>query len=218
MPSTVEIYGPSYSNFVRTVQLVCEEKQVPYAEGNRLRGQVIEFQSDAHTQLHPFTKVPILAHGDRTLVETAPICRYLDRTFDGPNLQPEDPWEQAQHDQWCALINTGVDHAVVRNYLQEFVFPTGPDGKPHLDHLMTHRAAAQQALRTVADKLAGNPFLLGEKLTLADCFLAPIAHYASQLPSAVALLDSASPLHCYVQRLQARASGAAVLATKRARA
>lgn len=93
--SQIHIFGPQFSTFVRSVQLCCEEKGIAYTVGTCVNDQNVEFKGAQHLEWHPFGKVPVLLHGDRHLIETASICRYLDAAFEGPALQPDDPWLRA---------------------------------------------------------------------------------------------------------------------------
>ena len=127
----VHIYGPSFSNFVRTVMLVCEEKKISYTVGYEVNGTEIASKSDEHLNLHPFGKLPALITDDLILPETASICRYLDMHFNEHSeiqLQPKNPEEKAYHDSLCAIISIDIDKALMRDYLLEFAFPKGEDG------------------------------------------------------------------------------------------
>ena len=60
----VHIYGPSFSNFVQTVMLACEENDINYTTGFEIDGKDIVFKSEQHFSLHPFGKLPVLLEGD----------------------------------------------------------------------------------------------------------------------------------------------------------
>lgn len=68
--NSVHIYGPSFSNFVRTVMLVCEEKQISYTTGFEVNGSEIKYKSEQHFNLHPFGKFPVLLSDELILPET----------------------------------------------------------------------------------------------------------------------------------------------------
>ncbi|BFM13614.1 hypothetical protein R50072_37670 [Simiduia litorea] len=210
----VHIYGPQFSNFVRSVQWVCEEKGIAYTLGFELDGKPVEFRGPEHSQWHPYNKVPVLIHNGCALGETSAICRYLDDNFPGTTLTPVDPWQKAEVDAWCQLLSIYIDKAVVRDYLLELVFPKGEDGKPRADVLAAGKPAAIAALNIVAEKLASNRFLFGDQPTLADAIAAPIVCYATGLPAALSLVASESPLHDYAKRMMASASGKKVFLVK----
>jgi glutathione S-transferase len=57
--SELEIIGVPQSNFVRTVRIACEEKQVPYRlTPGRPRSPEVK-------AIHPLGKIPVMRHGER---------------------------------------------------------------------------------------------------------------------------------------------------------
>ncbi len=102
--NTVHIFVPGLSNVVKTVELVCEEKRIPYQTGFEVKSEKITFKSEQHFNLHPFAKLPVLLHNASVLPETASICRYLDNNFTCHQLQPSDGITSALHGAVCALI------------------------------------------------------------------------------------------------------------------
>ncbi|WP_049723389.1 glutathione S-transferase family protein [Gilvimarinus polysaccharolyticus] len=211
MSPLVQLYGPSFSVFVRMAALVCEEKGIPYQTGKTLNDKTIDIHSDEHFQLHPFGKMPVLIHGDRTLCETASIGRYLDRAFGPETLQGENDWERSQVDQWCSLITQYVDFCVVRNFMLEVVFPKGENGQPRMDVIAANRPAAENAITIIARQLGDKPFLVGNQFTLADAMLAPMLSYNVETPEPINLVTTHPQLLKYANRLQLRASGQKVL-------
>ena len=120
----VEIIGMPQSTFVRVVRMTCEEKGVPY-ELTAARPHSPEINA-----VHPFGKVPGMRHGDVELCESKAIATYLDRTFGGTKVIPEDPAQAAHVEQWVSIVNTTIDPTMIRQYLLSYIFPKGPDGKP----------------------------------------------------------------------------------------
>ena len=120
MQESVYIIGPQYSSFVRSVALCCEEKGINYTIGFEPYGESMEFSGVEHRNLHPFSKVPTLLHGKRSVFESASICRYLDSEFSGTKLQPEDNYGKAIVDQWSSAISGYIYDSLVKGYLLEF--------------------------------------------------------------------------------------------------
>ena len=79
---TLKIHGMPPSTFTRAVRMACHEKGIDYELVPTTPGDV--------RPLNPFSKIPAITHGDFTLYESAAILRYLDRTFAGPKLWPDD--------------------------------------------------------------------------------------------------------------------------------
>jgi len=211
MTTEVQIYGPVFSSFVRVVMLCCEEKGIGYRAGLTLDGAPIEFKSEDHHALHPWGKIPVIKHRQQTLYETATICRYLDSYFDGPALQPEDPAQRAQVDQWCATLSLYVDKALVRDYLLEFAFPKGENGQIRMDKVLEAEPAVKAQLAIINTQLADQAFLCGASLTLADLMLLPMLDYVAGLPQGDSLIEPGSALANYLERMRARPSAQKVL-------
>lgn len=211
MATPVHIVGPQFSTFVRSVQLCCEEKGIPYTLGAETDGRPLVMHSSEHFALHPFGKVPILLHGERRLIETPSICRYLDAAFDGPALQPEDPWLRAQVDQWTGVLALYVDQALVRRYLLEFVFPKGVHGAVREDAVAAAQPEVVRLLGLLEQQLAQGDYLVGDDFTIADAIAAPMLDYLADMPAAKDLLAETPRLMAYIARLRARPAAARVL-------
>ena len=211
MSAQVQILGPAFSTFVRSVMLCCEEKGISYETKFEINGEPLTLNSEARQHYHPFGKIPALLHNDRTVFETASICRYIDATFDGPALQPEDSYGRTQVDQWSRAISQYVDQAIVRRYLLEFAFPTGPDGQIRLDKVAEAEPEVIDRLALLEKLIGDHAFICGDQYSYADAILTPMLDYLSGTPNAATLLPEDSPLSRYIQRMQARPSGQKVL-------
>lgn len=66
---SIDIIGPSYSNFVRSLMIICEEKGLTYTVGREHDGKNIALHSVEHFALHPYGKVPIVRHKQQYLIE-----------------------------------------------------------------------------------------------------------------------------------------------------
>ena len=53
-----------------------------------------------YVKLHPNGVVPALDHDGRIVIESNAIMEYIDESYDGPALRPEDTWERAQMRVW----------------------------------------------------------------------------------------------------------------------
>ena len=69
------VHGIPGSPFMRAVLATLEEKGAPYRLQALNPG---EARSDAYRRLHPFSRIPVVQHGDFTLYETQAILRYID--------------------------------------------------------------------------------------------------------------------------------------------
>ncbi len=211
------IYGPSFSNFVRTVMLICEEKNIPYTVGFEVAGKDIPFKGEQHLKWHPFGKIPVLIENKPqadifTLPESASICRYLDSDR---RLQPSNSLEYAHHDALCALISIDIDKVLVREYLLEFAFPKGENKSVRFDIVNKVQPKATATLAMIEEMLDEVNSLTAEQFTIADALLTPILHYISCLPAGYNLIGDYPKIKQYLAKLMTRASCQKVLTAKK---
>ena len=208
----VHIYGPSFSNFVRTVMLVCEEKKLAYSVGFEVAGKEVSFKSEQHLSWHPFGKIPVLLDKGLVLPETASICRYLDAD---KALQPDNNLAVAKHDALCALISIDIDKVLVREYLLEFAFPKGENNSVRVDVVKDVQPKAATTLAIIEKMLDEENSLSSEQFTIADALLAPILHYISCLPAGFNLLTDFPKVEQYLADLMTRPSCQKILLAKK---
>ncbi|WP_057829968.1 glutathione S-transferase family protein [Colwellia sp. TT2012] len=217
MTAAIHIYGPSFSNFVRTVMLVCEEKQLAYTVGIEVDGKEITFQGEQHHIWHPFGKIPVLLAGNPlqgglVLPETTSICRYLDKD---KALQPNDSFAFARHDALCALISIDIDKVLVREYLLEFAFPKGKENSVRFDVVKEVQPKAAATLAIIEKMLGEETALAAAEFTIADALLAPMLHYISCLPTGFNLIADYPKIEQYLADLMTRPSCQKVLMAKK---
>jgi glutathione S-transferase len=175
MAAAVRIYGYPVSTWTRTARMVCVEKVIPYDLVS------VDHGSEAHGELHPFRKVPILEVDGLVVVESLAVTGYLDEAFPGPSLQPEDAVSRARMRAWMG---------VCADYLWRDVVGGLPRGR-------TPSAEEKSAARTAFERAGSlgieGPFLLGEDLTLADLYLAPqVANCREKAPEVLGGLEDLS--------------------------
>lgn len=213
----VHIYGPSFSNFVRTVMLVCEEKQIDYTVGFEVNGNEIAFKGEQHLSWHPFGKIPVLLESNNeevtfSLSETASICRYLDHNNE---LQPENKALFAEHDALCAMISIDIDKVLLREYLLEFAFPKGDDNQVRIDIVKDLQTKVADTLSAVSQMLDKGNILSADQFTVADALITPMLHYISCLPEGFNLLPDFPKLELYLEKMMTRPSCKKVLLSKK---
>lgn len=206
MTLQVEILGPQFSTFVRSVMLCCEEKGIAYHTGMQLGGKDVEFKGEEHLAINPLGKLPVIHHKGRFLYETGPICRYLDSAFEGQALQPQDLYAKSIVDQWCQVISTQVDRVIVRDYLLEFAFPKGEKGAIRMDKVADAQPNVIAVLDILEQQIGDQAFICGDQFTIADALLIPMLDYLAGLPHGDQLLRADMRLTAYIGRMQKRAS------------
>jgi glutathione S-transferase len=204
----ITIYGPAMSTHVRTVRLACAEKGVSHAV------EEVDFRAESYRQVHPFNKVPAMRHGEFVLYETQAMCRYVDRAFPGPSLQPKDFKPLALMDQWMSAIEDYVYPVMIEELVWERLVVPMEGGAPDeaVIKAAVPKAAAQIAILERALKSA--PYLAGAEVSLADFLLFPIIVYLRVTPEGEAALPKAPQILAWFNRVAARPSAVATDPTR----
>ncbi len=202
------VHGILGSPFLRAVLATLEEKGAVY----RLRAwKPGEHRTAAYRRLHPFSRVPVLQHGDFTLYETQAILRYLDAVCEGLALQPDEPRADARMNQimgvndWYFFPQVGIP--VV---MQRIVGPVLLGLDPDETTIAAAQTDAENCMRVLGGFLGAQTFMAGESLTLADMLLYPHMDYFGQTPEGRALIHG-TPLQAWMERMAARPSMKATL-------
>ena len=199
------IYGPAFSTYVRSVRLTLEEKAAPYRleEVNILEGA---HQTPEHRARHPFAKVPAFEHDGFELYETVAMMLYVDETFAGPSLQPDEPRARARMAQVLGIMNAYAYPACIGScVVQRLVVPL-MGGTP--DEAVIAEAVPQATTSVEAlEALIGEKnFFAGTTLSLADLHVAPIYDYFSQTPEGETALQGTPNLRRWWAGMSERAS------------
>lgn len=200
--SVIVFHSQPKSVYLWTASLAAAEKGVPWSVN------VIEPGSDAHRRLHPFAKSPVLQHGAILLYETSAIAYYIDRTFDGPALQPEDVLGQAECLRWVSLVNAYM-FSTMTGLAKERLLVPAQGGKPDEQLIATATAQLKEQLAVIERELRRHDFLAGNEISLADFFLFPHLHLAAMTPEGAAALKGAKLTGQWLERMRARPSFAA---------
>ncbi|HEX3422511.1 MAG TPA: glutathione S-transferase family protein [Sphingomicrobium sp.] len=200
----ITIHGIPGSPFLRTVEIVLKEKDVPY----HLRAMSpAEMRTPEHLGLHPFGRVPIFEQDDFRLYETQAIIRYLDEVFPNPALVPNEPRRRARMNQMIGII-------------EWYFFPKvgAPIGfnriiGPRLLGLPADEAAIAQAMpigRTCFaefDRLLGSDrYFTGDSISLADIMLAAQLDLFEDCEEGRELILATHALSAWLGRMRERAS------------
>jgi glutathione S-transferase len=198
--SRVEIIGFARSTYVRVVRMACEEKGIAYDL------KEVPPRSPDVFAIHPFGKIPVMRHGDFELCESKAIATYLDRTFPGPALMPDDPRGAALAEQWISLVNGVIDTTLVRTYMFHYIFPKAADGKPDRAGIDAVVPAVRSQIGLLDNAVAKTGHLAGDRFTLADINVMPILYWLRHYPEGADAIAAAKHLAAYYDRHAARQS------------
>jgi glutathione S-transferase len=197
--SKPELIGSTRSTYTRVVRMVCEEKGIDYTMTDVLLG------APELNAIHPFGRMPVLRHGDLELFESKAIATYLDRVFPAPFVLPSDPKLLALVEQWVSLVNTLIDHTIIRTYLFAYIAPGTPDGSPNRAKIDAVLPALTQQV-AVLDRAVARGYMVGDTFTLADINLMPLLDRLKIPPEGAAALAAAKNLSAYYERHAQRPS------------
>ena len=197
--SELVLYGFAGASYPWTTILTCAEKGVPY----RLEQANIK-SPEYREERQPYAKMPAMQHGDFKLFEASAIARYIDTAFDGPALQPSDPQALAKMEQWVSVIKSYVYADVVPGMILQYLFPQGADGKPDREALDASAKTVRYHLTVLEKGIDAAPYVVGDRLTLADIFVGPLVHYLDSLPEFAGTLGEYPKLSRFIETMRAR--------------
>ncbi len=199
MSATITFHSDPMSVYFWTASHVAAEKGVAY---DIVR---VDPKSAAHHKLHPFGKMPVLQHGDTFLYETSAITHYIDRTFDGPALQPADVLGQSHVLRWISIVN-GYVFPTMNGLVKERLVAPSLGSAPDEAFIASALAPLAEQIRLIEASVARHPFLLGPDLTIADSFLLPHLYFVTLTPEGQAALVEAPATRDWLLRMRARPS------------
>ncbi len=154
----IKIYGIAASNYFSCVKTVLLEKNITFEEVTQFPSQEPDFLA-----LSPMGKIPCIESDGHFLTETNVIFDFLEDITPEPALYPEDAYEKAKVKEIIRIVELYLD-APARRHLAHAVF-----GEP-LDEIAFDevRPAIERGLNAFIQKAQLNPYVAGDKFTMAD--------------------------------------------------
>jgi len=194
--ATITVYGAPQSTFTRSVCMGCHEKGIDYAlELTRPGGA---------GGINPFAKIPVIRHGEVTLYETPAILRYLDRSFGGPKLWPEDTYGAAVVDQWIGVVGDSLRSSAQLYMAARFGLAPAP-----AEMVQRYLDKARMVIPGFDRQLGKTRFLAGEAFSAADLLFAPFYFYFADVPELKVIVDQSPNFHRWGHEMATRPSVAA---------
>jgi glutathione S-transferase len=197
--ATITFHSMADSAYLWTAMQAADEKGVDFDLIPLVLG------SEEHLRLHPFGKMPVLQHGDVFLYETLAITHYIDRAFDGPPLQPSDALGQADVLRWISIVNAYV-FPVMNRFVKERLVRPAFGFDPDQAFLASARDPLLAQMRLIGEAARREGYLVGDRLTLADCFLLPHLLFFGHTPEGRALLQQSPDVAAWLARMTDRPS------------
>lgn len=102
-PTLYHIYPSFYSQVAR---LALVEKGVAYSSVITIAGPPFyDNYAPDYVRMNPNAVVPTLRHGETVVYDATRIARYVDATFPGPRLTPEDAADKSEMDRWVDRLD-----------------------------------------------------------------------------------------------------------------
>jgi glutathione S-transferase len=200
------LFGAAYSVYVRIVRLTLAEKRVPYRPV-----EIDIFAPDGppadYAARHPFNRIPAFEHDGFKLYETGAITRYVDEAFPGPALMPDDVRGRARAQQVISIIDNYGYRSMVWGIFTECVRAPAQGRIADSAKIATSLSLAGTCLNALEDLAVPNgPALLGDRVTLADLYLAPMMRYFTMAREGTDLLAARPRLLGWWQLMRERSS------------
>lgn len=200
---SVLIYGFAASTYTRSARIALFEKGVDY------QLQKVRVGTPEYAKLHPYQKMPVLAHNGFQVFEIAAILRYIDEAFEGPALQPAHIQDRALMMQWISAFNDYITPTALRGVVIPRLI-LGPRGLSTPDATVRQAAAAaHQALIPFNERLKTVPYLAGTQFSLADIVVAPLIAVHGFLAEEDNFMPGLDALRDWAYRMEERPSFAA---------
>lgn len=197
------VYGPAGSTYVWSTRLALAEKGVAH---DLIEVGFGAHREEPHLSRHPFAKVPAFEHDGFALYETQAILRYIDEGFPVAPLQPTDLHQFARMNQIIGIVDAYAWPAIAGAVL--FNRMLAPRLGLPVDEAAVAAALphARLCLAEIARLQGEQPYLAGERVSLADLMAIPLLSYFSRLPEGEAALAEQPSLRPWIARMEGRQS------------
>jgi glutathione S-transferase len=201
--SGITVYGIPGSPFLRTVEIVLNEKDVPYDLQVMAPG---EQRSEEHLKRHPFGRIPAIDHDGFAIYETQAIIRYLDRIFIHPKLTPDTAVEQARMNQAIGIIECYFfPKAAAPIGFNRVIGPALLGITPNEAEIAAALPMAEKSIDAFEDLLGEKIYLTGDHASLADIMLGAQLDLFSFSEEGAKLLQG-TRLETWLARMRSRPS------------
>jgi glutathione S-transferase len=197
------VYGPAGSTHVWSARLALAEKGVAHElVDTGLSGH----REEPHLSRHPFAKVPAFEHDGFVLYETQTILRYIDEGFPVAPLQSTDLHQFSRMNQIMGIVSAYAAPSIGAGIL--FNRMLAPRLGLPVDEAAVAAALPQARLcvAEIARLMREQPYLAGERVSLADLMAIPLFYYFAKVPEGEAPLAEHPNIPPWMRRMEARQS------------
>lgn len=189
----ITLHHLNFSRSTRVLWLL-EELGVEYELVTYERDQNLRAPASL-ARIHPLAKAPVISDGSLVIAESATILRYLHDRYGHGTLTPAPATDaHVIHEEWLDYVESSAALPVMITLLGKLTggMSAGMEGfsQPELRRTLDH----------IAGGVARGPFLMGDRLTLADIQMS----YLLAMAQWAASLDAHPALVAYFARLQSQ--------------
>ncbi len=197
------VYGPAFSTYVWSARLALAEKGVAHELVEVPFG---EHREEPHLARQPFAKVPAFEHDGFALYETQAILRYIDEGFPVAPLKPTDLHQFARMSQIMGIVDAYLWPSVVGGILFNRILAPRFGLPVDENAVVAALPRARLCLAEIARLMGDQPYLVGERVSLADLMVIPLLYYFSRLPEGQAAIAEQPSLQPWMARMEERQS------------
>lgn len=197
------VYGPAGSTYVWSVRLGLAEKGVAH---DLVHVDVGAHREEPHLSRHPFAKVPAFEHDGFQLYETQAILRYIDERFHDAPLQSPDLHEFSRMNQIIGIVDAYGWPSIAAGILVNRMLAPRMGWPVDEDAVVKALPRAKLVMSEVARIQGQDPFLAGERVSLADFMVAPLLYYFRKMPEGEAPFAENPGLASWLRRIEERHS------------
>jgi len=199
----ITIHGIFGSPFVRALRIALEEKGVPWAWAPFPLGAQ---KQEPYLSLHPFGKIPAIVDDGFVLYESQAMLRHIDRKAPAPALIPADPLQAARMDQLLCIVDCYLWPTACRPINFNRLIAPRIGLTPDEQAIAGGVPNAEVAVRAIADLQAGNRFLAGDALSLADIAVVVHLDALAVTPEGAPIVAAYPALMAWLTAMRARPS------------
>jgi glutathione S-transferase len=148
-------------------------------------------------KINPAGKIPVLVDGDLVLTESVAIVLYLAEKYRSKALMPTDPNGRAELNRWLLFAATELEQPLWRIARNTFLYP---EHQRQPGDVVLAGNEFRGMAEVMERHMQNRPFVMGDKLTVADFVLAYTLDWANE----VRLLEGYPKLLAYMERMYAR--------------
>ncbi len=199
--SNITLYGTPVSTYVRTVRLLLAQADIEYSleDIGIFNG---DNKTDDYLSKQPFGKVPALEIEGQQIYETDAITHYVNEALAAGKFKPTALMLQARMYQIISIINSYLYPSAIGVLTIENLIVPQQGGGPHKEKIEGAIAPAKKALNAIEALIQGSPYLLGDRISIADFYLIPIFVYISKTPQFDAITAEAPKLKTWWEKAQ----------------